>query len=102
VSTRPGNGSLLRAGGEHFWARVFSTFGHTVRLMAPPFVKPYLKNGAHRVASDSPQRVVFFADRGNRQTARHSRCPRFVVTPITASKSSVSVKADPPQKELFG
>ena len=32
-------------GGAHFWARVLSTFGHTIRLIAPQFVKPYLKHG---------------------------------------------------------
>jgi transposase len=28
----------------HHWAREFSQFGHTVRLMAPQFVRPYRKN----------------------------------------------------------
>ena len=27
----------------HYWARKFSEFGHTVRLMAPQFVKAYVK-----------------------------------------------------------
>jgi transposase len=30
-------------GGAHFWARKLGEFGHTVRLMAPQFVKPYVK-----------------------------------------------------------
>jgi transposase len=30
-------------GGAHFWARRLSEFGHTVKLMAPQFVKPYVK-----------------------------------------------------------
>ena len=30
-------------GGAHFWARKLSGLGHTVRLMAPQFVKPYVK-----------------------------------------------------------
>ena len=33
----------------HHWGRTLGRFGHTVRLMAPPFVKPYVKankNGA--------------------------------------------------------
>ncbi len=29
--------------GAHFWARKLSEFGHTVKLMAPQFVKPYVK-----------------------------------------------------------
>lgn len=27
----------------HFWANKLAKFGHDVRLMAPPFVKPYVK-----------------------------------------------------------
>jgi transposase len=31
--------------GAHEWAREFERFGHTVRLMAPKFVRPYRKTG---------------------------------------------------------
>ena len=30
-------------GGAHFWARKLTQLGHTVKLMAPQFVKPYVK-----------------------------------------------------------
>jgi transposase len=30
-------------GGAHYWGRKLSELGHTVRLMAPQFVKPYVK-----------------------------------------------------------
>lgn len=30
--------------GAHYWARTFETIGHTVRIMAPKFVKPYVKS----------------------------------------------------------
>jgi transposase len=30
--------------GAHHWSRVLGTFGHTVRLIAPQFVKPYLQS----------------------------------------------------------
>lgn len=30
-------------GSAHFWARKLQGFGHTVKLMAPQFVKPYVK-----------------------------------------------------------
>jgi transposase len=30
--------------GTHFWARILGTFGHTIRLIAPQFVKPYLQS----------------------------------------------------------
>lgn len=31
-------------GGSHYWSRELSQLGHTVRMMAPAFVKPYLKS----------------------------------------------------------
>jgi transposase len=31
-------------GGSHYWARKFSAMGHTVKLMSPQFVKPYVKS----------------------------------------------------------
>ena len=31
-------------GGANHWARVFQGFGHTVHMMAPQFVKPYVKS----------------------------------------------------------
>src|SRR5688572_30472923 len=30
-------------GSAHYWARKLQSFGHTVKLMAPQFVKPYVK-----------------------------------------------------------
>jgi transposase len=32
-------------GGSHYWARVLMGYGHTVKLMACQFVKPYVKGG---------------------------------------------------------
>jgi len=32
-------------GSAHYWARELNKLGHDVRLMAPQFVKPYLKSG---------------------------------------------------------
>ena len=31
-------------GGANHWVRVFERFGHTVKMMAPQFVKPYVKS----------------------------------------------------------
>ena len=31
-------------GSAHYWARELSKLGHDVRLMAPQFVKPYVKS----------------------------------------------------------
>ncbi|MES9856286.1 MAG: IS110 family transposase [Sedimenticola sp.] len=35
---------LEACGGAHHWVRVFESYGHTVRMMAPQFVKPYVKS----------------------------------------------------------
>jgi transposase len=37
-------------GGAHHWARKLSAMGHTVRLMAPQFVKPYVKTNKNDAA----------------------------------------------------
>lgn len=37
-------------GGAHFWARKLSELGHTVKLMAPQFVKPYVKSNKNDAA----------------------------------------------------
>jgi transposase len=34
----------------HYWARTLERFGHTVRLIAPQFVKPYVKTNKTDVA----------------------------------------------------
>jgi transposase len=35
---------LGACGGAHYWARRLTAAGHTVRLMAPQFVKPFVKS----------------------------------------------------------
>lgn len=37
-------------GSAHHWARKFEEFGHTVRLIAPQFVKPYVKTNKNDAA----------------------------------------------------
>jgi len=34
---------LEACGGSHYWARKFQEYGHTVKLIAPQYVKPYVK-----------------------------------------------------------
>jgi transposase len=41
---------LEACGGAHHWVRRFSEFGHTVRMMAPQFVKPYVKSNKNDAA----------------------------------------------------
>ena len=35
---------LEACGGAHYWARRCRAYGHEVKLMAPQFVKPYVKS----------------------------------------------------------
>ncbi len=37
-------------GGAHHWARKLQAFGHSVKLMAPQFVKPYVKTNKNDAA----------------------------------------------------
>nr|WP_256936039.1 IS110 family transposase [Caballeronia sordidicola] len=37
-------------GGAHYWARKLKAMGHTVRLIAPQFVKPYVKTNKNDAA----------------------------------------------------
>lgn len=37
-------------GSAHYWARKLEGYGHTIRLMAPQFVKPYVKTNKNDIA----------------------------------------------------
>src|SRR4051812_11910982 len=41
---------LEACGGAHFWARQLNRLGHEVRLIAPQYVKPYVKTNKHDAA----------------------------------------------------
>jgi transposase len=42
--------AMEACGSAHFWARKLQSLGHTVRLIAPQFVKPYVKGNKHDAA----------------------------------------------------
>ena len=42
--------AMEACGSAHHWARLFRTFGHTVRLIAPQFVKPFVKSNKNDAA----------------------------------------------------
>ena len=47
-------------GGSHYWARTFQSMGHTAKMMAPQFVKPYVKsnkNDQNDAQVPAPSRV---------------------------------------------
>ena len=41
----PATVGMEACGGAHYWARELARLGHTVRLMPPAYVKPYVKRG---------------------------------------------------------
>jgi transposase len=43
-------------GSAHYWARKLQGFGHTVKLMAPQFVKPYVKTNKNEMDVSRPHR----------------------------------------------
>lgn len=46
---RPCRVGMEACGGAHYWARKFQGYGHTVKLMAPQYVKPYIKTNKNDV-----------------------------------------------------
>jgi transposase len=42
--------ALEACGSAHYWARVLSGLGHSVKLIAPQYVKPYVKRGKNDAA----------------------------------------------------
>ncbi|UWU17340.1 IS110 family transposase (plasmid) [Rhizobium sullae] len=48
--TPPTTVALEACGGSHHWARLLSSFGHEVKLIAPQLAKPYVKRGKNDAA----------------------------------------------------
>jgi transposase len=42
--------AIEACGASHHWARRLQSFGHSVRLIAPQLVKPYVKRGKNDAA----------------------------------------------------
>ena len=42
--------AMEACGSSHYWARRLAALGHTVKLIAPQFVKPYVKGNKHDAA----------------------------------------------------
>ena len=61
--------------GAHHWARLFRTYGHTVKLMAPKFVTPYRLSGK----------------RGKNDAADAAAICEAVIGPVTASALLASI-----------
>src|SRR5436305_1099427 len=47
---RPCTVAMEACGSAHWWARKLAALGHTTKLIAPQFVKPYVKGNKHDAA----------------------------------------------------
>lgn len=47
VNLKPCLIGIEACGSSHYWARKLNEFRHTVKPMAPQFVKPYIKTNKH-------------------------------------------------------
>lgn len=47
---RPCTVAMEACGSAHYWGRKLGSLGHTVKLIAPQFVKPYVKGNKHDAA----------------------------------------------------
>ena len=47
--------ALEACGGSHHWAREIGRLGHTVRLIPPAYVKPFVKRPPESVDATSPR-----------------------------------------------
>ena len=64
--------------GAHYWARTLTNFGHTVRMMAPQFVKRFVKPNKNDAVDaeaicEAVQRPSMHFVPAKRRTARHSK-----------------------------
>ena len=50
VTLRPCVVAMEACGSAHHWARLLRSYGHEVRLIAPQFVKPYVKSNKNDAA----------------------------------------------------
>lgn len=50
VNLPPCRLAMEACGGAHYWARLFRSYGHEVRLISPQFVKPYVKSNKNDAA----------------------------------------------------
>jgi hypothetical protein len=84
----------IEAGGAaHYWARTFAAMGHEVKIMAPQFVKPYVKRGkndaadAEALCGDEPAYHAFRAAKDGRtagcpDAGVDTRPPGAVANPV--------------------
>ena len=69
-------------GGAHYWARRFREHGHDVKLMAPQFVKPYVKSNKNDMRGCR-------RDQRSGDTANHALCAHELVASFVNCPNSL-------------
>ena len=72
-------------GSAHHWARKLEGYGHTVKLMAPQFVKPYVKTNKNDMAD--AEAICEAVSRPNMRFVRNEDS-RATSDPVGASRPS--------------
>jgi transposase len=47
--------AIEACGGSHHWARLLTSFGHEVKMIAPQLAKPYVKSSGTRMTLPTPK-----------------------------------------------
>ena len=85
------------SGSAHYWARVLEGVGRTVRLMAPQFVKPYVKsqkndaNDAEAICEAVTRpNMRFVPQKSVEQQARNTCCIIWLAMPIASPSPTIA------------
>ena len=84
---------------SHYWARKLQAMGHTVKLMAPQFVKPYVKTNKNDAAD--AEAICEAVTRPNMRFVPMRSCEQLAVQPLHRP-SSASSRLRPPRPIRFG
>ncbi|GEO43050.1 hypothetical protein SAE02_71980 [Skermanella aerolata] len=93
--------------GSHFWAREIARLGHTVRLMAPQYVKPYVKRHKNDRADAEAiceavqrpsMRFVAVKSEDQQSTAPDHPACRTSPKPLPEQPGGEFASADPPAR----
>src|SRR5215831_15610756 len=85
----------------HHWGRTLQRFGHTVRLMAPQFVKPYLKTNKNDMAdAEAICEAVTPTEYALRADQEHRAAGSTIAAPRTARVRQGSHGAGEPDPRL--
>jgi transposase len=85
-------------GGAHYWARTLISMGHTVKMMAPQFVKPYIKSskndpndaeGINEAVTRPNMRFVPIKNVEQQDTLLSHRCRELVKKQRTALANQI-------------